>query len=125
MKKNLAITFPGGEYKDNYILVGAAETIETITVPAGKRWLLFYVFAKPDVSATVNAVLYDDDDKAHGYLGAATAGTTIVMFPDDGSAGELNGGSYPFIIPAGYYIKFTFGAGQGAAAYVGVAVLEI
>lgn len=125
MRKGLVITYPGGKFKDNYILVGSGTSTEQITVPAGKRWLVFAVLGVPDVNATLEAAVYDDANVKLMPLGSQGAGTSLVVFPDNGGAGELNGGAYPFPLPAGYYIKFTFGAAQGAAAYVGVIVLEL
>jgi len=120
-----AFTFPGGKLLDKYILVGSDETEEKLTVPNGKRWLFFGGAVKPDTSAAVLVELCNSDDKVIlTILPTATAGTAILSMLEQRSV-ATNPALYAGLpMKAGDYLKITFGAAQGAAAYVTAIVLE-
>jgi len=113
---------PGGKLLDKYILVGSNETVESLTVPTGKQWMVYWIFASRPVSATLNAYLYNSNDKIIGRIVDVAAGTSVIV----GGFGQLTYDiECPFPMKAGDYIKFTYGAAQDATAYVGAVILEI
>jgi len=129
-------TFPGGKLLDKIVVKGTAagggkgnfsedETEHRITVPAGKRWLLFSAFALIDANATLSVKVYNSSDQCIATIGASGATTGMLSFPDAGADGELRSGVYPLPLKAGDYIATVFGANQAATAYVGAVILEI
>lgn len=98
-----------------------SETEHRITVPDGLRWMLFYAGGKPDVNATLVIELFDDDDDIRGVLLISTAGVTLKTGPETAASAAtedfLPVNSFPLPLPGNWYLKFTFGANQGATAY--------
>jgi len=95
-----------------------------MTVPTGKRWLLFCVCVDPDVASTIDVQVRDAADVRLASVGSQAAGVSPISFPDNGANGELDGGAYPIPLKATDYIKFIFDANQTAAATITAIIIE-
>ena len=115
-------TFPGGKLIDNYIELGAITT-STITVPPGKRWLLYGGFCEIDTSATIVIEIRNADEKIIMQLAYQAASTNNLTYPNKESSiyGPL---SIPIPMKEGDYIYFIWGAAQTSPT-VSAIVLEI
>lgn len=121
-----------GKLVENYIIdtgdTGAGNdkwtstTVQSYTVPASKRWLLYGGVVHTDANATVDVVLYNDADKTLLYLAdhAAAGAAAYEEFP----VGTQVPTVFPIPMEAGWYVKITCGAAQGAAAEATCLVLE-
>jgi len=117
MSECLAWTFPAGTVKSNWETLGAVAT-KSFTVPAGKRWLILGLLSlEVDVDNTIDIGLYDSADKLLGGITQIAApGAGTYYFP-----GQISGtpASLEFwkmlkgmLLPAGWYVKITWGAAQ-------------
>lgn len=115
-----------GLIKDNHVAGGSnfSEDDKThrFTVPSGKRWKCYGGSAKPDVSGTIYADLWNENDEYLGALLAAGAGTAIKHFPEAHTEDFLK---FPIVMKAGWYIEVVFGASQTANAHASCLVSEL
>lgn len=117
MSEVFAWTFQGGTVKSNWETLGAGAT-KSFTVPAGKRWLVLgFMSIEVDVDHTIDIGLYDDADKLLGeitQIGAPGAGTYYFPHQISGTAASLEFWKMlkGLVLPAGWYVKITWGAAQ-------------
>ena len=98
-------------------------TIQTWTVPAGKRWYFLGGTVLNSVDATATLDMYDAQPKiVFGLASIATPGAaTRVQYPD----ADIGYVHRPIAMDAGWSIKLTMGAAQGAAAEASCVVIEV
>jgi hypothetical protein len=119
MKPVFAWTFPGGKPKDNYstatATVGNAHVNKDITVPSGKRWLLWFGRMGHDdsVAHVMNIEVYNSDNKLLCKLisaDAGGAGNGMVHFPTNivltSTEAAIDSGAFPIPLKAGDYIRY-------------------
>ena len=98
-------------------------TVQSYTVPDNKRWFFIGGSVLNSVVATVTVDLYNNDDKV--VLGiasiAAPGAATRVQYLDS----DIGYVHRPIPMEAGWYIKITMGAAQGAAAEATCLVIEV
>lgn len=123
---------PEGTIKDFYIVdatdVGTGNdkwdstTVMEWEVPAGYRWDFIGGTVKNSVDATVTVDLYNAADKVvFGLASIAAPGAGArVQFPDS----DIGYVHRPIPMFAGWYVKMTMGAAQGAAAEANICVIE-
>jgi len=113
----LVRTWPAGKIKSNWETLGAVAT-KSFTVPTGKAWkVLGFMYVERDANATLDIALHDSDDKKLADLiTQVAAGTTNLFFPESiaGTAGDLETWKMlkDLVLPAGWYVKVTWGAAQ-------------
>lgn len=97
-------------------------TVQSYTVPAGKRWFLYGGVVHTSANATVDVVLYNESDEIVLYLAdhAAAGAAAYEEYPTTMIGNVL----LPIPMDAGWYVKITCGAAQGAAAEASCLVLE-
>ena len=98
-------------------------TVQDWTVPAGRRWAFIGGSVKNSVDATVVAAIYNASDKIVYQLAsiAAPGAGVRVQYPDS----DIGYVHRPIPMAAGWYVKITMGAGQGATAEATCQVLEM
>ena len=128
--------FQGGTLKDNYVVKGTAagagkgnfsesEQQHKITVPAGKRWLLWGGHVKRDANATMGIQINNSSDQMIHYLHYRAAAAETVGY-GGGFHGTANAqGTIPVPMKAGDYLQFDFGANQAATASISAIVTEV
>lgn len=127
---SLQYFFYGGKIVPNYVVKGTAagagkgnfstaETEHRITVPTGKKWLLWDVTVYRDVNATLVVYINNSSDETIIYLGASGAGTGFT------SLRQVAYPSFPTIMKAGDYVRVVFGANQAAIASIAAVVTEV
>lgn len=99
-------------------------SLHKIPVPTGKRWVLFGGCVNRDASQALDIIVYDADDDPVYFLDNDSAATGLYPYPPSQQA-ELTMCAQPFILLAGWYISFSFGGAQGAAATISAVVLEL
>jgi len=100
-------------------------TVQSYTVPSGKRWALFGGNVTRDTAtgtATLDVSLYDAADNLVQILDQAADATGTTAFPDVTYTGYLQ---FPLPMSAGWYVKITIGEAQGAAAAAVCYVVEM
>lgn len=118
--------------KKNYYIVDATDnaatnlkwdstTVQTYTVPTGKRWFFFGGIVYRDVNATLTILMKDSSAHVIGYLCDEAAATGYKHYPTS-LVGYI---SRPQIMDAGETIVITCGAAQGAGAKATCCVLEV
>lgn len=123
MDKILALTFPAGKIpyvaRQTKAMTTGTDT-ESLTVPAGKRWLVCWGWMTNNSGAaiTVRVSGLDASDIELGRLQyiAALANGGIARFPArEGTADNtiLGSGAYPFLLDAGMKLSFVWGADAG------------
>lgn len=122
-----------GVIVDNFIIdtgdLGAGNdkwtstTVQTWTVPTGRRWQFIGGSVKNSADATVTCDIHNAADKViYGLCSIAAPGATVrVQYPDSDIAFVHR----PIPMAAGWYVKLTMGAAQGAAAEATCQVLEL
>ena len=97
-------------------------TVQSYTVPAGRRWTFFGGSVLNSADATVVVDMYNAADKIVLGLAsiAAPGAATRVQYPD----ADIGYVHRPITMGPGWYIKITMGAAQGAAAEATCVVLE-
>lgn len=102
---------------DNFATLGAVSSV-TITVPAGKRWILYGGYIERDQNATLTYEIRNAADKNIFGGGTIAAGTSNVLW---GLTAILLGSTtfldyfhfpYPLIMEAGSDILISWGAAQ-------------
>ena len=123
----------GGTVVSNYIIdatdVAATNakwtstTVQTWTVPAGKRWWFIGGSVKNSADATVTVDIYDKAAKVMlGVCSIAAPGAGVrVQYPD----ADIGYVHRPILLDEGMAVKLTMGAAQGAAAEATCVVLEM
>lgn len=123
----------GGSVVSNYIVnatdLGAGNdkwtstTVQTWTVPAGKRWWFIGGSVKNSDDATVTVDIYDKSSKVmFGVCSIAAPGAGVrVQYPDS----DIGYVHRPIPLDAGMAVKLTMGAAQGATAEATCVVLEM
>ena len=124
---------PEGTIKDFYIVdTGTLDpgngawdstTVMTWTVPAGKRWDFIGGTVKNSADATVVVIVQNAASKVIYQLAsiAAPGATVRVQFPD----ADIAFVHRPIPLYAGWSVKMTMGAAQGAAAECNIQVVEM
>jgi len=99
-------------------------TVQSYTVPTGKRWLLFGGHVKRDTqtgTATLLVDVYNESDKLILRLDTQANAIATTGYPNATSAAAF---VFPMPMEAGWYVKITVGEAQGAAAAASCIVLE-
>jgi len=98
-------------------------SVQTWTVPANRRWAFLGGSVKNSADATVTVDMYDSAGKiAYGICSIAAPGAGVrVQYPDS----DIGYVHRPIIMGAGWALKLTMGAAQGAAAEATCCVLEM
>ena len=127
------MTTRGGTVVSNFIIdatdVAATNakwtstTVQTWTVPAGKRWWFIGGSVKNSADATVTVDIYDKAAKVmFGVCSIAAPGIGVrVQYPD----ADIGYVHRPIPLDEGMAVKLTMGAAQGAAAEATCVVLEM
>ena len=127
------MTTRGGEVVSNYIVdtgdLGAGNdkwtttSVQTWTVPAGKRWWFIGGSVKNSADATVTVDIYDKAAKVMlGVCSIAAPGAGVrVQYPDS----DIGYVHRPIPLDPGMAVKLTMGAAQGAAAEATCVVLQM
>ena len=127
------MTTRGGEVVSNYIVdatsTGAGNdkwtstTVQTWTVPAGKRWWFIGGSVKNSVNATVTVdILGKAAETMYGLCSIAAPGAGVrVQYPDS----DIGYVHRPIPLDEGMAVKLTMGAAQGAAAEATCVVLQM
>ena len=99
-----------------------SDVVQSYTVPAGKRWYFFGGSVLNSADATVVVDIYNESDKlVLGLATIAAPGAAVrVQYPDS----DIGYVHRPIPMDAGWYVKITMGAAQGAAAEATCLVLE-
>jgi len=97
-------------------------TVQSWTVPSGKRWWFIGGSVLNSVDATVTVDIYNSADKImFGVASIAAPGIGVrVQYPDS----DIGYVHRPIPLDPGMYVKLTMGAAQGAAAEATCVVLE-
>ena len=98
-------------------------TVQTWTVPAGKRWWFIGGSVKNSADATVTVDIYDKAGKVMlGVCSIAAPGAGVrVQYPDS----DIGYVHRPIPLDTGMAVKLTMGAVQGAAAEATCVVLQM
>ena len=98
-------------------------TVQTWTVPAGKRWWFIGGSVKNSADATVTVDIYDKAAKVmFGVCSIAAPGIGVrVQYPDS----DIGYVHRPIPLDPGMAVKLTMGAAQGATAEATCVVLEM
>ena len=130
-------TFPGGKLIDNFTevtLVSDTDKLQTLKVPPGKRWLLFFgaIYNGDSVNRACAVTIYNSAGKQLASLFSGSITTLKVgFFPSVATAsGDANQIQIcgPLPVKEGDYIEFYYAAGgasAGGTAYFTAVVLEI
>lgn len=132
---SIKFTFPGGIVHDEYALKATAagagkggfsenEQEHKMTVPTGKMWLLLYGSVLIDVNAAINCKIMRSDDLDIALVLTEGASTGMKYFPEIPAAAAIPR-PYAFILKAGDYLHFDYGANQDATAFVFARFLEV
>lgn len=92
-------------------------TVQTYTVPSGKRWIILYGTFNRSDSGTLTIYGYDSADKVICQFAVESAATGYSDWPTAPAKG-------PFILDEDEYILITAGVAQGATAAASCVVLE-
>lgn len=97
-------------------------TVQTWTVPANRRWQVLGGTVLNSADATVTVIIQNATPKTILQLAsiAAPGAGVRVQYPDS----DIGYVHRPITIPAGWSVKLTMGAAQGAAAEASCLVLE-
>ena len=121
-----------GMLKDNFIIDATdngpgndkwtSTTVQSYTVPAGRRWHFIGGGVKNSADETVVVDMYNADDKiVLGLATIAAPGAGVrVQYPD----ADIGLVQRPVPMGPGWYIKITMGGAQGGAAEATCMVLE-
>ena len=99
-------------------------TVQSYTVPANKRWVLFGGHVNRDVqtgTATLLVDVYNESDKLILRLDTQANATGTTGYPNATSAAAF---VFPMPMDAGWYVKITIGEAQDTAATASCVVLE-
>ncbi len=120
---------------DNYIvdatdnaatnLKWTSTTVQSYTVPAGKRWLLYGGQVTRDVqtgTATLEVDVFNDADKPVLHLDTRANATGTTPYPVVTYVGDV---IFPFPMDVDWYVKVVVGEAQDAAAAATCVVLEV
>ena len=115
---NTGVTDPGNGAWDS-------TTVQTYTVPDGRRWALEGGTVTRDTAtgtATLDVSVYDATPNIVAILDQAADATGTTSYPDPTYCGYRN---FPMILPAGWTVVITIGQAQGAAAAATCHVREV
>jgi len=98
-------------------------TVQEYEVPSGFKWLFYGGSVKNSADATVTVDIYNEADKVVlGLASIAAPGAGVrVQYPDS----DIGYVHRPVPMDAGWYVKITMGAAQGAAAEATCLVIQI
>ena len=98
-------------------------TVQTWTVPVGRRWAFLGGTVKNSADATVTVDIHNAADKIiYGLASIAAPGATVrVQYPDS----DIGFVHRPIMMASEWYVKLTMGAAQGAGAEATCLVLEM
>lgn len=103
-------------------------TLHKITVPAGKRWFFIGGRTLRDNASTLKIHIHDTSDEVLIQLLDDAAASTEECYPQGDITIPANlhaTGLVKWILDAGEYFKFEYGAAQAGASEITCVVLEV
>lgn len=101
-----------------------SDQLATMIVPAGKRWILLGGVVNRDASSTLTIYVKDASDNIIHLVLYSGATAALTTWPDNADS-EKTYIFHPIILDVGEYVEFSFGAAQGAGAFLSCVVLEV
>lgn len=97
------------------------------TVPAGKRWFLIGGHVTRSQSSTLDVTMKASSDENLWYFCDEAAATSFINYPNIATTATFLRGTppFPFVMDAGTYIDFLFGAAQAAGDTISCMVIEV
>lgn len=116
------------EIVDTYLLDATSTwdstTTHNIVCPSGKRWIVITGGYSRSAAATASVGFHNVADAKICGIDVAASGTGFRNLFSMSNTSDIANLTFPLIMEAGDYIKFFFGAAQGAAAFLSLRVLE-